>query len=91
MLVVDGCGGLLCFGGGGWLAFGTGEGLLRYGICAPCKKQAPGVRDAFSEAFGVKTGFSGTEEIFGTGSPLLRYGTGQVPRKQPRDARGAVH
>ena len=34
--------------------FGTGEGLLRYGICAPCKKQAPGVRDAFSEAFGVK-------------------------------------
>ena len=34
--------------------FCTGEGLLRYGICAPCKKQAPGVRDAFSEAFGVK-------------------------------------
>ena len=34
--------------------FCTGEGLLRYGICVPCKKQAPGVRDAFSEAFGVK-------------------------------------
>ena len=34
--------------------FGTGEGLLRYGICAPCKKQAPAVRDAFFEAFGVK-------------------------------------
>ena len=34
--------------------FGTGEGLLRYGICAPCKKQAHGVRDAFAEAFGVK-------------------------------------
>ena len=34
--------------------FCTRKGLLRYGICAPCKKQAPGVRDAFSEAFGVK-------------------------------------
>ena len=46
--------GFCVFGGGGWLAFGTGEGLLRYGICAPCKKQAPGVRDAFSEARGAK-------------------------------------
>ena len=34
--------------------FGTGEGLLRYGICAPCSKRLPPVRDAFSEAFGVK-------------------------------------
>ena len=34
--------------------FGTGEGLLWYGICARCKKQASVVRDAFSEAFGVK-------------------------------------
>ena len=41
--------------------FCTRKGLLRYGICAPCEKQAPGVRDAFSEAFGVK-------------NRLLRYG-----------------
>ena len=38
----------------GWLAFGTGEGLLGYRICVPCSKWLPGVRDAFSEAFGVK-------------------------------------
>ena len=31
------------------LAFGMG-----YGICVPCSKRLPGVRDAFSEAFGVK-------------------------------------
>ena len=43
------------------LAFGTGEGLLRYGICVPCAKRLPVVRDAFSEAFGVK-------------NRLLRYG-----------------
>ena len=36
------------------LAFGTGEGHLWYGICVPCSKRLPGVRDAFSEAFGVK-------------------------------------
>ena len=36
------------------LAFGTGEGHLRYGICVPCSKRLPGVRDAFSEAFGAK-------------------------------------
>ena len=29
-------------------SFGTGEGLLWYGICARCAKQAPVVRDAFS-------------------------------------------
>ena len=33
------------------LAFGTGEGHLWYGICVPCSKRLPGVRDAFSEAF----------------------------------------
>ena len=38
----------------GVVAFGTGEGLLRYGIRIRCSKQAPGVRDAFSEAFGAK-------------------------------------
>ena len=36
------------------LAFGTGEGHLRYRICVPCSKRLPGVRNAFSEAFGVK-------------------------------------
>ena len=36
------------------VAFGTGDGLLWYGICAPCSKRLPGVRGAFSEAFGVK-------------------------------------
>ena len=36
------------------LAFGTGEGYLWYGICVPCSKRLPGVRGAFSEAFGVK-------------------------------------
>ena len=29
-----------------WLAFGTGEGLLGYGICVPCSKRLPPVRDA---------------------------------------------
>ena len=43
------------------LAFGTGEGLLWYGICVPCSKRLPVVRDASSEAFGVK-------------NRLLRYG-----------------
>ena len=36
------------------LAFGTGEGLLGYGICVPCSKRLPVVRDAFSEAFGAQ-------------------------------------
>ena len=35
-------------------SFGTREGLLWYGICARCKKQAPVVRGAFSGAPGVK-------------------------------------
>ena len=37
------------------LAFGTGEGLLRYGICVPCSKRLPVVRDAFSEAYRAKS------------------------------------
>ena len=52
------------------LAFGTGEGHLRYGICVPCSKRLPGVRDAFSEAFGVK-------------NRLLRYGRDIRCQKQP--------
>ena len=34
--------------------FGTGNALLRYGIDTRCAKQPPVVRDAFSEALGVK-------------------------------------
>ena len=34
--------------------FGTRKGLLRYRICVPCSKRPPTVRDASSEAFGVK-------------------------------------
>ena len=34
--------------------FGTGNALLRYGIDTRCSKQPPVVRDAFSEALGVK-------------------------------------
>ena len=60
------------------MALGTRNRLLRYGICVPCSKRLPGVRDAFSEALGVKnrrfwyrreircakTAFSGTRRIF---------------------------
>ena len=57
--------------------FCTGEGLLRYGICAPCKKQAPGVRDAFSEAFGVKKQASTVQD--GYSVPETPFsGTGNV-------------
>ena len=55
-------------------AFGTGEGLLRYGICVPCSKWLPGVRDAFSEAFGAK-------------NRLLRYGRDIRYRKRPSTVR----
>ena len=63
------------------LAFGTGEGHLWYGICVPCSKRLPGVRDAFSEAFGVK-------------NRLLRYGRDIRCQKQPslvRDASSKAH
>ena len=53
------------------LAFGTGEGLLWYGICVSCSKRLPGVRDESSEAFGVK-------------NRLLWYATHlQRPAEQP--------
>ena len=58
------------------VAFGTGEGLLWYGICARCKKQAPVVRDAFSEAFGAK-------------NRLLWYGSDIRYRKPPSLVRDA--
>ena len=53
------------------LAFGIGESHLWYGICVPCSKRLPGVRDASSEAFGVK-------------NRLLRYATHlKRPAEQP--------
>ena len=55
--------------------FGTGEGLLWYGICARYKKQASVVRDASSEAFGAK-------------NRLLRYGRDIRYRKPPPTVRG---
>ncbi len=48
----------------------------RYGICVPCSKRLPGVRDAFSEAFGVK-------------NRLLWYGSDIRYRKRPPTVRGA--
>ena len=59
------------------LAFGTGEGLLWYGICVPCSKWLPVVRDASSEAFGVK-------------NRLLRYGRDIRCQKQPPPVRDAL-
>ena len=58
----------------GWLAFGTGNALLRYGICVPCSKRLPVVRDASSEAFGVK-------------NRLLWYGRDIRYRKRPPTVR----
>ena len=58
------------------LAFGTGEGLLWYGICVPCSKRLPVVRDAFSEALGAQ-------------NRLLRYGRDIRYQKQPSLVRNA--
>ena len=55
-------------------AFGTGEGLLRYGIRIRCSKRLPVVRDSFSEAFGVK-------------NRLLRYRRDIRYRKRPPTVR----
>ena len=55
--------------------FGTGEGLLWYGICARCKKQASVVRDAFSEALGAQ-------------NRLFWYGRDIRYRKPPPTVRG---
>ena len=59
-----------------FVAFGTGKGLLWYGICARCKKQAPVVRGAFSGAPGVK-------------NRLLWYGSDIRYRKPPSLVRDA--
>ncbi len=54
--------------------FGTGEGLLWYGICARCKKQASVVRDTFSGALGAQ-------------NRLLWYGRDIRYRKHPPTVR----
>ena len=56
--------------------FCTGEGLLRYGIRIRCQKRLPGVRDAHSEAFGVK-------------NRLFRYGRNIRYQKRPPTVRDA--
>ena len=56
--------------------FGTGNALLRYGIDTRCAKQPPVVRDAFSEALGVK-------------NRLLRYGRDNRCQKQASVVRDA--
>ena len=65
------------YGGWVWLSFGTGEGLLLYGICVPCSKRLPVVRDASSEAFGVK-------------NRLHRYGRNIRYRKRPPTVRNCA-
>ena len=60
------------------VAFGTGEGLLVYGICVRCKKRAPGVREAFSKALGAKN------------RPLV-YRMGARYRRRASGVREAVH
>ena len=73
------------------VAFGTVEGLLVYGMDARYRRGAPGVRDAFSEAFGVKKqvfpvrkGYSVPKTpSYGTGSSSFRRA---LHRKQPLGA-----
>ena len=56
--------------------FGTRKGLLRYGICVPCSKRLPTVRDAFSEALRAQ-------------NRLLGYGRDIRYRKRPPTVRDA--
>ena len=66
------------------LAFGTGEGHLWYGICVPCSKRLPGVRDAFSEAFGAKNRlFRYRRDIRCQKQPPLVRDASSKARKQP--------
>ena len=59
-----------------FVAFGTGKGLLRYGIDTRCAKQPPVVRDAFSEALRAQ-------------NRLLGYGRDIRYRKRPPTVRDA--
>ena len=71
------------------VAFGTGEGLLWYGICARCKNRLLWYATHFQGHSVRRTGFSGTGVIFGTGNPLLWYGADIRCAEQPSVVRGA--
>ena len=60
------------------VAFGTGEGLLVYGMDARYRRGTPGVLDAFSEALRAQ-------------NRLLGYGMEIRCQKPPPTVRGAVH
>ena len=64
-------------------AFRTGEGLLRYGICVPCSKRLPGVRDAFSDVTRAQNRLLGhRRDIRYQKSPsTVRGGVSCVPEK----------
>ena len=70
-----------------FVAFGTGEGLLRYGIRIRCSKRLPGVRGAFSEArraenrlLGYRKGYSVPERGFSGTDQTLVAGPGSKMR-----------
>ena len=60
------------------VSFGTGEGLMVYGMDALYRRGAPGVRDAFSKALGAK-------------NRRFRYGRDIRYQKPPPTVRGAFH
>ena len=63
-------------------ALGTKNRLLRYGICVPCQKRLPLVRDAFSEAFGARNRlFRYRNDIRCTKTPF--WGTRRIFRSSP--------
>ena len=82
------------YGGWVWLSFGTGEGLLWYGICVPCSKQASwGTRRIFrgirckKQAFPVRKEYSvlrtascGTRRIMDIRYSPPLSGTEQITR-----------
>ena len=61
----------------GFVAFGTGNPLLRYGIDTRCQKRLPLVRDAFSEALRAQ-------------NRLLGYGRDIRCRKRPPTVRDRI-
>ena len=72
-----------------FVAFGTGKGLLWYGICARCKKQAPVVRGAFSGALGAKNRLLWYGSDIRYRKPLLWYGADIRCAEQPSVVRDA--
>ena len=68
------------------VTFGTVKGLLWYGICARCKKQAPVVRDAFSGALGAQNRllWYGSDIRYRKPPPLVRAAFSGAPGAQNR-------